>query len=404
MQHFLIPIFILSLTSRATLAQPIATEGSATAKLFAEMLSGTFDSSTQAIEDSEYLDVSVLHCKVHVNGLPSELREGEFLALRQSVSTSTKPYRVRVLRVFPGDNPNAVRVSSFAPQSGVNLADLCLLPESSRTVEFSQLSGEKCTTSATRFGDEFIGGTSEEGCESNRAGAVRMTSVLSLSATKMTTWDRGWSADGKLVWGPEKGPYQFEKVREQDARIAQFAAFFSGRFSNAEQAENDPTNFTPVDYRFCQIDIAGTPVRPRTRLMFAEQRVTVPNRVIERRRIYEFFRDQDNALSVRTNPFNEADIPANVCDLSLDERRQLPSSILDQRDSCVLNFKWKEDSESFEGGTPMGGCPSQFQGAVQLTIEEVIRDGLIQPWERWYNAAGEQVAGSRVGPYVYKRK
>jgi hypothetical protein len=403
MQRYLIPLFGLILSSEIASARPTGEENTAATKQFAQMLVGTFDSSAQSIDDSEYLDVTVHHCSVQVSGLPEELREGEFLALRQSVSTAANPYRVRVLRVFQGESDSNVRVSSFAPQQGVNLAQLCSLPESDRTVDFSQLTGEKCTTSATLIGAEFVGGTTGEGCPSNRAGSVRMTSELTLSSNKMTTWDRGWTADGKLAWGPEKGPYQFEKVQAQDPRIAQFAAFFSGRFSNAEQVEKDPKNFTPVEYRFCQIDVGGAPVRPDTRLMFAEQRVSVPGRVIERRRIYEFFRDENAALRVRTNPFNESDIPAGVCDLSLAERRSLPASILNERDTCLLTFDWNEDSESFEGGTPAEGCPSQFQGAVKLTIEEVIKDGLIQPWERWFNAAGEQVAGSKAGPYIYKR-
>ncbi len=404
MQRYLIPLFGLSLTSGLASARPNGEENTPATKLFAQMLLGTFDSSSQSIDDSEYLDVTVHHCKVQVSGLPAALRTGEFLALRQSVSTAANPYRVRVMRVFQGDDANSVRVSSFAPQQGTNLAQLCSLPETDRTVDFSQLTGEKCTTSASLIGAEFVGGTTGEGCPSKRAGSVRMTSELTLSSSKMTTWDRGWTADGQLAWGPEKGPYQFEKVQSQDPRIAQFAAFFSGRFSNADQVEGDPKNFTPVEYRFCQIDVGGAPVRPATRLMFAEQRVSVPGRVIERRRIYEFFRDDSNTLRVRTNPFNEADIPSGVCDLSLDERRSLPASILNERDSCVLSFQWNDSTESFVGGTPAEGCPSQFQGAVKLTIEEVIKDGLIQPWERWFNAAGEQVAGSKAGPYVYKRK
>ena len=404
MQRYLIPLFGLSLSSGLASARPASWESTSATKQFAQMLLGTFYSSTQSIDDSDYLDVTVLHCKVQVSGLPEELRDGEFLALRQSVSTSANPYRVRVMRVFQGDDAQSVRVSSFAPQQGINLAQLCSLPEAQRTVDFSQLTGEKCTTSATLNGEEFVGGTTGEGCPSNRGGAVRMTSELTLNANKMTTWDRGWTADGQLAWGPEKGPYQFEKVLSQDPRIAQFAAFFSGRFSNAEQVESDPKNFTPVEYRFCQIDVGSAPTRPATRLMFAQQRVSVPNRVIERRRIYEFFRDANHALRVRTNPFNEADIPADVCDLSLSERRSLPASILNERDSCVLTFEWNENTESFRGGTPAEGCPSQFQGAVKLTIEEVIQDGLIQPWERWFNASGEQVAGSQVGPYIYKRK
>jgi CpeT protein len=404
MRSFFISLAASALISGAATAHPVAHENPTITRQFANMLLGTFDSSTQAIEDSTYLDVTVLHCDVQVTDLPANLDHGEFLALRQSVSTSATPYRVRVLRVFAGADQNTVRVSSYAPRAGVDLSELCSRPAEERKVSFSDLSEERCTTSATKTGDLFLGGTTGDGCQSTRAGAVRMTSVLTLSSRTMTTWDRGWSADGQLVWGPENGPYQFEKTESQDTRLAQLAAFFSGRLSNAEQVKQDPLNFTPVDYRFCQIDVRGAQVRPATRLMFANQQITTPNRVIERRRIYEFFRDESGSISVRTNTFNEGDIPANICDLSLEERRSLPPSILDNRDSCVLTFNWLENDEAFVGGTPATGCPSQFQGSVKMTIEEVIKDGLIQPWERWFNAQGEQVAGSKTGPYIYKRQ
>lgn len=371
---------------------------------FAELLLGTFDSSTQAIDDADYLDVTVQHCRVEVKDLPAALATGHFIALRQSISTSENPYRVRILRVFSGEGPTGVRVSSFAPQQGVDLSELCFKPTSERIISFADLSEEKCTTSANKEGDAFIGGTGPSGCASARMGAVRMTSELRLDAKGLTTWDRGWDAQGKLAWGPAKGPYQFERVERQDVRLAQLATFFAGRFSNDEQVASDPQNFTPVEYEFCQVDFSDTPMRPDTRLMMSRQVVKTPARTIKRNRIYEFFRDEEGKISVRTNPFEDTKVPEDICQRGLDERRNLSSTILTQRDQCVLNFEWQEAEQAFVGGTPKEGCPSTFQGSVKMIIEEVIKDGVIQPWERWLNAQGEQVAGSRAGPYIYKRK
>lgn len=370
---------------------------------FADLLLGTFDSSAQAIDDSNYLDVTVRHCTVTVTDLPPELSAGRFLALRQSVSTDANPYRVRILRIATGETPEIVKTSSYATQAGVDISGLCFKPESERVISFKQLAEEKCATEARVQDDGFIGGTTGNGCPSSRAGAVRMTSELTLNAQGMTTWDRGWNAAGELAWGPETGPYRFERVAVQDVRLAQLASFFSGRFSNAEQVAQDPKNFIPVSYQFCQVDAAQNPMRPATRLMLAQQTVTTPARTLQRNRIYEFFRSENGKIAVRTNPFDETKVPADICQRSLAERRALPDEALTQRDSCVLNFEWDEKSESFVGGTPSEGCPSNFQGSVKLSIEEVIKDGVIAPWERWFNAQGEQVAGSKVGPYVYKR-
>ncbi|MFZ9520531.1 MAG: chromophore lyase CpcT/CpeT [Silvanigrellaceae bacterium] len=388
--------FASSLTAFAAEKNPLVNN-------FADLLTGMFDSSSQAIDDSEYLDVTVHHCAITVNNLPRDKRSGRFLALRQSVSTSDSPYRVRVLRIFAGENSDVVRVSSYGTMEGINLSDVCFKPENERMIGFAQLAEEKCTTESHYENGRFVGGTTGEGCPSSRAGAVRMTSEITLDGKGMTTWDRGWNAAGQVVWGPEKGPYRFERVTAQDVRLAQLASFFSGSFSNAEQVAQDPKNFIPVSYQFCQIDAAQNPLRPFTRLMLAQQTVSTPARTIQRNRVYEFFRNADGKIGIRTNPFEESKVPVDVCQRDLAERRMIADEALAQKDSCVLSFEWNEAQEAFTGSTPAEGCPSNFQGAVKFTLEEVIKDGLISPWERWFNAQGEQVAGSKVGPYIYKR-
>lgn len=391
----------------AGFTQPLSADDNSTPSIvneFAQLLVGQFDSSAQAIDNPNYLDVTVRHCPIVVRNVPSHLLGSRFLALRQGISSETNPYRVRIIRIFAGESAQEVKAASFALKPAADVAEICSKPESERTVDFETLSQERCTTTLVKKGEEFTGGTSPEGCPSDRMGAVRMTSEVKVNAQGMSTWDRGWDARGALAWGPAQGPYQFERTETQDVRLAQLSAFFSGRFSNEEQVAADPQNFTPVSYEFCQIDFADEPQRPFTRFMLAKQSVTTPARTISRNRIYEFFRSGDGRIAVRTNPFAEAEVASDICSKSLAERRSLPSQILTQRDSCVLNFDWNPVEEAFTGGTPEGGCPSTFQGSVKMTIEEVIKDGYIQPWERWFNAQNEQVAGSKVGPYIYKRK
>jgi hypothetical protein len=38
-------------------------------------------------------------------------------------------------------------------------------------------------------------------------------SDVTLSAEELVTWDRGYDAAGKQVWGSTKGPYMFKRVR-----------------------------------------------------------------------------------------------------------------------------------------------------------------------------------------------
>ena len=62
------------------------------------------------------------------------------------------------------------------------------------------------------------------------------------------------------------------------------------------------------------------------------------------------------------------------------------------------------EQDGFVGRTPVGGCASSYAGAVKLEIEELLKDDAYRVWERWYDQAGKQVAGSKTGPYLYVRK
>jgi len=52
----------------------LAAESNPLVNNFADLLTGVFDSSSQAIDDSDYLDVTVRHCPINVNNLPRDKR------------------------------------------------------------------------------------------------------------------------------------------------------------------------------------------------------------------------------------------------------------------------------------------------------------------------------------------
>jgi hypothetical protein len=60
-------------------------------------------------------------------------------------------------------------------------------------------------------GQTWTGGTDGHGCPSSREGAAYTTSEVTLTATELRSWDRGFDAKGKQVWGSTAGPYIFVK-------------------------------------------------------------------------------------------------------------------------------------------------------------------------------------------------
>ena len=64
----------------------------------------------------------------------------------------------------------------------------------------------------------YVGGgtwTAEApGCANSYKGAVRMESRSVTTPSRFVNWDRGFAADGSLVWGPAAGGYVFQRVSD----------------------------------------------------------------------------------------------------------------------------------------------------------------------------------------------
>ena len=60
-------------------------------------------------------------------------------------------------------------------------------------------------------GASFAGSTLGSQCVSGFRGAAYATSEVTVTATGLVSWDRGYDAAGKQVWGAEKGGYKFDR-------------------------------------------------------------------------------------------------------------------------------------------------------------------------------------------------
>jgi uncharacterized protein (DUF1330 family) len=130
--------------------------------------------------------------------------------------------------------PYMQRISRLEEQpDGSLLARRFSIPEPSRFVgawrdpaAFAQLSpGELvemagCEATLVRAGkDRFEGGTQGRRCGNAYKGAAYAVSQTVLTADEMTNWDRGFTADGELRWGPAAGGYRFRRLGEEGACV-----------------------------------------------------------------------------------------------------------------------------------------------------------------------------------------
>lgn len=173
-------------------------------------LSGSFSSEAQAARDPEYY-----HITLHTTPMWTWRDDGPWLYVEQAIaSTPDRPYRQRVYklertgdgrflsRVFVFDNAgeHAGAWRSGSPLSELSPADLAERVGCAITLEWN--------------GDarSFTGSTAGTGCPSDLSGAAYATSIVTLESDRMDTWDRGFDATGRQVWGAAAGGYEFVRA------------------------------------------------------------------------------------------------------------------------------------------------------------------------------------------------
>lgn len=172
-----------------------------------EWMTGEFDSSEQAKKDDAFKNISLKMTRVW-----PDRPNGVWLYIEQAVAdTPDKPYRQRMYFI---SELNEDEYSS----------DIYSLPNEEKFVgawretskldelsPFDLTNKTGCTVILFYDGFQFGGRTSKGNCKSELNGASYTTSEVTILETQISTWDRGFDADGKQVWGSESGPYVFKK-------------------------------------------------------------------------------------------------------------------------------------------------------------------------------------------------
>ncbi len=186
-----------------------ATNKSQGLTLLAEYLVGSFSSEDQAKADTQFFDI-----RLEIVPIWNERKDAIWLYVEQaSASSLSKPYRQRVYRLTE-------------QREGQFLSDVYTLPEPEKfaggfkdSSRFAQLAPDQltlrtgCGVSLRKVNDTlFTGQTTGTGCSSELRGASYATSEVSLSPSGMVSWDRGYDASGKQVWGAKTSGYSFKRV------------------------------------------------------------------------------------------------------------------------------------------------------------------------------------------------
>lgn len=173
-----------------------------------KLMQGSFNSEMQAKTDSTYFNIS-LHM------YPIWKDKGHFLYVEQALnSRQNNPYRQRIYELTQIDE-NTYSSAIYTIEHDSLWIGKWKTPE-----EFDKLNPkdvskkEGCEVILTRLKENhYKGQTGERTCESTLYGASYATSEVEILPTKIISWDRGFDADDKHIWGAEKGGYIFNKLK-----------------------------------------------------------------------------------------------------------------------------------------------------------------------------------------------
>lgn len=194
------------------LAEPEAPDPAVAA--VAQLLEGVMDTTQQAATNPKAPSVRMTTCQIAI--APPAPRRGPAIFLYQEQALTTKldqPYRQRILKLQSGATANAVESLSFKPAQPKPLIGLCNRPPAQRVMPVTAIGDPVCSVLLTPQADttRFLGKTPGTGCPANYRGATRITNEIELFVAGMNTWDRGFDASGKQVWGARSEAYQFRR-------------------------------------------------------------------------------------------------------------------------------------------------------------------------------------------------
>lgn len=213
-----IAVIMISLASTGSIFPAQAQSGAVSSKSLeqqvkdvAVLLEGQMETSAQA-KNSQTPGVRMTTCRIQVTDAGSN-PTSIFLYQEQALTNNlSKPYRQRFLQISSSPSTQSVRSLSFRPTNATTFAGWCNKPSVERTLKLGDMGTYVCSVFLKPAGNTYIGSTPINGCAANYKGAVRITNRIELTPTGMNTWDRGFDADGKQVWGAKTESYQYHRL------------------------------------------------------------------------------------------------------------------------------------------------------------------------------------------------
>lgn len=176
---------------------------------FAGLLQGKYSSAAQASRDTSFYNISLVMTPIW-----PERTDGIWLYVEQAMASKPdKPYRQRVYKLtHPAKKKFMSEIYTIR-----NAQDVVGLQSDRKKKQILNPDSidlkDGCAVILKHNNGVFTGGTKGSSCPSDLRGAKYATSIIVLREDEMVSWDRGYDAAGKQVWGSTKGGYVFVKEK-----------------------------------------------------------------------------------------------------------------------------------------------------------------------------------------------
>lgn len=169
-------------------------------------LQGAYHNKTQARTDSDFFEI-------HLHMTPIWTQQGYWLYVEQATASALdKPYRQRVYKVYRRASDQALVSEIYTLPQPLRFAGAWKNPDLLKGLSPDSLIPRPgCEVVLRADSKGFSGSTGAQTCPSDLRGASYATSEVVLEKKRLVSWDRGYDAQGKQVWGSQKGGYVFEK-------------------------------------------------------------------------------------------------------------------------------------------------------------------------------------------------
>lgn len=200
----------LALTAQASAPAAPASVAKGSLEELTRFMMGSFSSGEQSKQDPKnYFDI-----RLEVARVWPERTDGVWLYVEQAAADSqAKPYRQRVyhLSVLPQGGFQSLIYSFKGDPLAHAGAWKAAKPLAGLTFEALE-TRKGCAVFMNFKAGGYTGSTHAQDCESKLRGASYATTEVEISADEMVSWDRGYDAMGKQVWGATQGGYRFKKL------------------------------------------------------------------------------------------------------------------------------------------------------------------------------------------------